>query len=67
LATPRTRRSPRPPVDLRIRYLGVWDTVGALGIPRLLPISLGMNAQYEFHDTALSRCGRVRAPCGRDR
>lgn len=44
-----------PPVDLRIRYLGVWDTVGALGIPRLLPISLGLNKQYEFHDTALSR------------
>jgi uncharacterized protein (DUF2235 family) len=44
-----------PPVDLRIRYLGVWDTVGALGIPRVLPISLGFNKQYEFHDTALSR------------
>jgi uncharacterized protein (DUF2235 family) len=44
-----------PPVDLRIRYLGVWDTVGALGIPRLLPISIGLNRQYEFHDTALSR------------
>lgn len=44
-----------PPVDLRIRYLGVWDTVGALGIPRISPISLGLNKQYEFHDTALSR------------
>lgn len=44
-----------PLVDLRIRYLGVWDTVGALGIPRLLPVSLGLNKQYEFHDTALSR------------
>lgn len=44
-----------PPVDLRIRYLGVWDTVGALGIPRVLPISIGLNAQYQFHDTALSR------------
>lgn len=44
-----------PPVDLRIRYLGVWDTVGQLGIPRVLPVSLGLNAQYEFHDTALSR------------
>jgi hypothetical protein len=42
-------------VDLRIRYLGVWDTVGALGIPRLLPIALGDNRRYEFHDTALSR------------
>jgi uncharacterized protein (DUF2235 family) len=45
----------QPPCDLRIRYLGVWDTVGALGIPRVLPISIGLNKQYEFHDTALSR------------
>jgi uncharacterized protein (DUF2235 family) len=44
-----------PPVDLRIRYLGLWDTVGSLGIPRLLPISVGLNRSYEFHDTALSR------------
>ncbi len=44
-----------PPFDLRIRYLGLWDTVGALGIPRLLPISIGLNKAYEFHDTALSR------------
>ncbi len=44
-----------PPVDLRIRFLGVWDTVGALGIPRLLPIDLGLNRGYRFHDTALSR------------
>lgn len=44
-----------PPVDLRIAYLGVWDTVGALGIPRLLPIDIGLRAHYRFHDTALSR------------
>lgn len=44
-----------PPVDLRINYLGVWDTVGSLGIPRVLPISLGLNKRYQFHDTALSR------------
>jgi uncharacterized protein (DUF2235 family) len=56
LAWPRlTAPFTAPPVDLRIHYLGVWDTVGALGIPRLLPISIGMNKQYEFHDTALSR------------
>jgi uncharacterized protein (DUF2235 family) len=42
-------------VDLSIRYLGVWDTVGSLGIPRVLPISIGLNARYQFHDTALSR------------
>jgi uncharacterized protein (DUF2235 family) len=44
-----------PPVDLRIRYLGVWETVGALGVPRALPFSVGLNARYQFHDTALSR------------
>ena len=44
-----------PPFDLRIRYLGIWDTVGQLGIPRILPFSFGVNADYQFHDTALSR------------
>lgn len=44
-----------PPVDLRIRYLGVWDTVGALGIPRVLPFAIGLNNRYRFHDTTLSR------------
>lgn len=43
------------PFDLRIRYIGVWDTVGALGIPRVLPFAVGANHKYEFHDTALSR------------
>ncbi|MBL8551931.1 MAG: DUF2235 domain-containing protein [Hyphomonadaceae bacterium] len=40
--------------DLRIRFIGVWDTVGALGMPRLLPF-IPRNKSYEFHDTALSR------------
>ncbi len=44
-----------PTYDLRIKYLGVWDTVGALGIPRTLPFSAGVNKKYEFHDLALSR------------
>lgn len=57
IAWPRLARPfTSPPVDLSIRYVGVWDTVGSLGIPRVLPISIGLNAQYEFHDTALSRC-----------
>lgn len=41
--------------DLRIKYLGVWDTVGALGIPRRLPFAGHFNKAYEFHDLALSR------------
>lgn len=38
-----------------ITYLGVWDTVGALGIPSHwgLPARL-MNGKYRFHDTELS-------------
>ncbi|MGE3143679.1 MAG: DUF2235 domain-containing protein [Hyphomonadaceae bacterium] len=41
--------------DLRIRFLGVWDTVGALGIPRTAPFANSVNKKYEFHDLALSR------------
>jgi uncharacterized protein (DUF2235 family) len=44
-----------PPVDLSIRYLGVWDTVGALGVPRALPFHVGLNKRYQFHDLSLSR------------
>ena len=40
-----------------IHFIGVWDTVGALGIPNDLAL-LGLfddPAKYRFHDTALSR------------
>jgi uncharacterized protein (DUF2235 family) len=39
-----------------VTYLGVWDTVGALGIPSNwgLPARL-LNRKYRFHDTDLSR------------
>ena len=37
--------------DFNIRLIGVWDTVGALGIP--VPFQLGRQ-QNEFHDTDLS-------------
>ena len=42
---------------VRITYLGVWDTVGALGIPAsvLGRIADWWNARYAFHDTSLSR------------
>ncbi len=39
---------------LRFRYLGVWDTVGALGIPEKLPFSRHVNTKYRFHDCNLS-------------
>jgi len=39
--------------DIKIKFLGVWDTVGALGIP--VDILSGFNMKfYEFHDTKLS-------------
>ena len=39
--------------DVRIHFLGVWDTVGVLGIP--LNVLAGFNADfYQFHDTKLS-------------
>ncbi|HEY3643698.1 MAG TPA: DUF2235 domain-containing protein, partial [Gammaproteobacteria bacterium] len=37
--------------DFNIRMIGVWDTVGALGIP--VPFQLGKD-ENEFHDTDLS-------------
>lgn len=42
-----------------VTYLGVWDTVGALGIPSHwgLPARL-LNRKYRFHDTDLSRLVR---------
>ncbi|MEL7343738.1 MAG: DUF2235 domain-containing protein [Pseudomonadota bacterium] len=40
---------------INISYLGVWDTVGALGIPQWLSISRLFSQKYKFHDLALSR------------
>ena len=38
---------------IRIKFIGVWDTVGALGVPiSLRPFSKG---RHEFHDVSLSR------------
>jgi uncharacterized protein (DUF2235 family) len=38
-----------------IQYLGVWDTVGSLGVPRNVPFASLWDAKYQFHDTSLSR------------
>jgi uncharacterized protein (DUF2235 family) len=40
---------------LRVRYLGIWDTVGALGVPETIPFSAWINQKHRFHDLALSR------------
>lgn len=38
-----------------IRCIGVWDTVGALGIPLSgIPLVSAFNKRWQFHDTALS-------------
>lgn len=42
--------------DVPIRFIGVWDTVGALGIPLAgNPITDLLNKPWQFHDTRLSR------------
>lgn len=45
--------------ETRIRFIGVWDTVGELGIPMigpqwLKPLGHLINRPWEFHDTQLS-------------
>ena len=40
---------------LGLAYLGVWDTVGALGVPGHLRLAALANRGLAFHDTALSR------------
>jgi uncharacterized protein (DUF2235 family) len=45
---------------VRIHFLGVWDTVGALGIPRVFDkwSLMRPSTKYRFHDTRLGRCVR---------
>jgi uncharacterized protein (DUF2235 family) len=38
---------------LKIRYLGIWDTVAALGFPAKLPGSRWLNRKHDFHDSSL--------------
>jgi uncharacterized protein (DUF2235 family) len=44
---------------LGLAYLGVWDTVGALGVPGRMALARRINRGLAFHDTTLS--GMVRA------
>lgn len=52
------RRKNGHPIDdavrLGIAYLGVWDTVSALGLPAFVPFAARFNAQYRFHDAVLT-------------
>lgn len=41
---------------LKITYLGVWDTVGALGVPQSFQLLAALfNKEHKFHDHSLSR------------
>lgn len=44
----------RSTLSYRMMYLGVWDTVGALGVPNALPLLRFLNKKYRFHDTNAS-------------
>jgi uncharacterized protein (DUF2235 family) len=39
--------------ELQVAFLGVWDTVGALGVPEITPFSDWFNREYDFHDPSL--------------
>lgn len=45
---------PKTTPILTIRYLGVWDTVRALGLPEHWPISGWFNRKYSFHNAVLT-------------
>ncbi|MEO7072538.1 MAG: DUF2235 domain-containing protein [Rhodanobacter sp.] len=42
-------------VAIDIHFIGVWDTVGSLGIPDMASWFPYARARYQFHDTELSR------------
>ena len=51
----RIATDPHPCEVFKLAYLGVWDTVGALGVPGFLAVAPIFNKKHQFHDTALSR------------
>lgn len=48
-------------IEIGIHFIGVWETVGALGIPGLAAWFPYARKRYRFHDTALS--ANVRSAC----
>ncbi len=50
----RKKSRPGNPVLLEIKYLGVWDTVGAMGVPGYWMTAPLLNSRHQFHDTELS-------------
>jgi uncharacterized protein (DUF2235 family) len=39
---------------LRVKYQGIWDTVGELGAPAMIPFASALNKTFRFHDCNLS-------------
>lgn len=39
---------------LTVRYLGIWDTVSALGVPTITPFSGYFNRKHSFHDSEVT-------------
>lgn len=42
-------------IEIEIHFIGVWDTVGSLGIPDTASWFPYARSRYEFHDTELSK------------
>lgn len=40
-------------LNIRVHFLGVWDTVGALGVPNFLPTFIQRHKADEMHDTEM--------------
>ena len=54
----RAQDMPEAPL-VRLAYMGVWDTVGTMGVPRHLALAPLLNGRsYAFHDAELSRLVR---------
>jgi uncharacterized protein (DUF2235 family) len=48
----------RQSLTIRIHFIGVWDTVGSLGIPDTASWFPYARSRYQFHDTDLSKIVR---------
>ncbi len=53
-AAARAFRARHGAAEAAVGYLGVWDTVGALGLPGYLQLAQVINRGLAFHDTSLS-------------
>lgn len=40
---------------IKIKYLGVWDTVAALGVPEVMPGSARINVGHRYHDASVTK------------